>query len=534
MFLWPDEGEVNIWKSTDGGLRWFDCSPDSIEGYWRGILDVEISPFDRNTIFACSIEDGVFKSTNGGLNWEKKDEGLRTIQPLSIKFDSLSGIIYLGTYYDGIYKSTDNGESWHRISENINNSMCEGMAINYFDSSIVYVAALNGLHRSLNGAQSWEYIDLDFPYVITSAVECDKFLPDNVYVASLPWTTAGLAGFFRSTDSGDSWEFLSEELSIDNYYNDIEISYLNSEDRRIFLSSFPNVFYSDDIGETWNMCQDGLQDGLSYHPLEVSPSDPDVIAVGTTSGSNECKIFLSDDRGDSWSRLENLPGGISTIDIEFDPYNSNIIYTGLLGVVGNVDGGLFKSTDFGESWIDITNNLPLNDMMYFSGITINPFNTSNIFVIVGWHGVYQTHDGGETWESFNEGLDTASCVYGNLSFAGEDTTHMYLSTLSVWSISRSATKIVTNNLIPININIENYPNPFNSSTNISFSLPKASEIDIDIYDLLGRKITTLLDSYMPEGNHTVLWQPENISSGIYFYKITAGDFSISKKMILLK
>jgi len=241
-------------------------------------------------------------------------------------------------------------------------------------------------------------------------------------------------------------------------------------------------------------------------------------------------FFLSTDGGNCWSNTNPLPIGTYIGDIEFDPEESDIIY------VGVYNGGLYKTIDGGISWIDITNNLPWSEPMYVSGITVNPINTNNIFVNVNYQGVFQSHDGGQSWESFNHDLDI-NYGTGCLSFASDDTCKMYLGTTmrSVWSITRTTTGITGNDVrIPASVELTNYPNPFNLSTNISFSLPKASEIDIDIYDLLGRKITTLLDSYVPEGNHTVLWQPENISSGIYFYKITAGDFSISKKMILLK
>ena len=81
---------------------------------------------------------------------------------------------------------------------------------------------------------------------------------------------------------------------------------------------------------------------------------------------------------------------------------------------------------------------------------------------------------------------------------------------------------------------QNYPNPFNVSTVIRYNLPEPSAVTINIYDILGRKVQTLIDKYQSAGHHQVIWQADEFSSGIYFYKLTAGDFENTKKMVLLK
>lgn len=81
---------------------------------------------------------------------------------------------------------------------------------------------------------------------------------------------------------------------------------------------------------------------------------------------------------------------------------------------------------------------------------------------------------------------------------------------------------------------QNYPNPFNPETTISFDLPEYSEVDIDIYNLLGQKVANLLDKKMKAGNHKIFWNAKDFASGIYLYKITAGDYTGIKKCILLK
>lgn len=81
---------------------------------------------------------------------------------------------------------------------------------------------------------------------------------------------------------------------------------------------------------------------------------------------------------------------------------------------------------------------------------------------------------------------------------------------------------------------QNYPNPFNPSTTINFSLPEASNLKLDIYTLTGELVINLANDYMPAGNHQVTFNAAGLTSGIYLYKLTAGDYSSTKKMTLLK
>ena len=80
----------------------------------------------------------------------------------------------------------------------------------------------------------------------------------------------------------------------------------------------------------------------------------------------------------------------------------------------------------------------------------------------------------------------------------------------------------------------NYPNPFNPSTKIKFNVPSISDVTIRIYDVLGNEIETLVNQEKTAGTYEVEFNSEGISSGIYLYKITAGDFTQTKMIILMK
>jgi flagellar hook assembly protein FlgD len=80
----------------------------------------------------------------------------------------------------------------------------------------------------------------------------------------------------------------------------------------------------------------------------------------------------------------------------------------------------------------------------------------------------------------------------------------------------------------------NYPNPFNPATTISFALPQTGYAKLDVYNALGQLVATLVDRSLEAGVHAVTWDASGQSSGLYLYRLTTGDFSETKKMLLLK
>ena len=81
---------------------------------------------------------------------------------------------------------------------------------------------------------------------------------------------------------------------------------------------------------------------------------------------------------------------------------------------------------------------------------------------------------------------------------------------------------------------QNYPNPFNSNTTIQFALPRTIHVSIKVYNALGSEVVTLLDKYLPPGQYKTTWNAADFASGIYFYRIKAGEFQDVKKMVLLR
>jgi Secretion system C-terminal sorting domain len=81
---------------------------------------------------------------------------------------------------------------------------------------------------------------------------------------------------------------------------------------------------------------------------------------------------------------------------------------------------------------------------------------------------------------------------------------------------------------------QNYPNPFNPDTRIRFGLPQASHVSIKIYSIAGAEVSTVVDNDYPAGTHAIIFQAKNLSSGVYFYVMQAGEARIVRRLMLVK
>ncbi len=191
-------------------------------------------------------------------------------------------------------------------------------------------------------------------------------------------------------------------------------------------------------------------------------------------------------------------------------------------------GGVYISSDNGANW-----TLSLNEPWVTSILTIG----SNIFVGSIGNGVWRSTNYGNTWIQINDGL--SSGAYNVLSL-GADDQYLFAGTVSSSIWRRPLTQIVTEiseetSLQPSEFNLEqNYPNPFNPSTKISWQSPTGTHQTLKVYDVLGNEVATLVNEEKPAGSYEVEFNASQLSSGVYFYKLTAGSFTDTKKMILLR
>ena len=148
-----------------------------------------------------------------------------------------------------------------------------------------------------------------------------------------------------------------------------------------------------------------------------------------------------------------------------------------------------------------------------------------------------------TWSTFSSGFNNSKTSNIEIvsaagqNFAGDskaDNTKIVSGFLSNYSVALTDAK-ENEQSFPTKFELsQNYPNPFNPSTTISYSIPQASNIKLEVFNILGEKIASLVNGFTQSGNHHVLWNAGNCASGIYFYRISSKDLVQTKKMMLLK
>ncbi len=152
--------------------------------------------------------------------------------------------------------------------------------------------------------------------------------------------------------------------------------------------------------------------------------------------------------------------------------------------------------------------------------------------------VDQNNGSGE-WDTINRSFIPANVnVEMKIVDSGESTANVVLRADAIkFSMVKEITDVEDNNELsqPVSFMLDqNYPNPFNPSTTIRYSLPKSENVLLEVFDILGRRIKTLIDQFQKTGYHNVIFEGNDLSNGIYFYRITTETFSATKKMILLK
>ena len=196
--------------------------------------------------------------------------------------------------------------------------------------------------------------------------------------------------------------------------------------------------------------------------------------------------------------------------------------------------GVFRSTNSGISWSAANNGLTNFNITTLSAIGSNIFAGTN-WSYSGTDGIYISTNNGANWTPINTGISSATVyaivLLGDNLFIG--------SSWGVWR--RPLTDIVTdiqnkNDLKQKFVFAlhQNFPNPFNPTTSISFTIPSKSFVSLKIYDLIGKEVATLVSEVLPEGNYSKQWIAFNIPSAIYFYRLQVGEYTETKKLILLK
>jgi hypothetical protein len=212
------------------------------------------------------------------------------------------------------------------------------------------------------------------------------------------------------------------------------------------------------------------------------------------------------------------------------PDSSNVA---LVTFSGFGAGKVYKTTNGGQSWNNISGNLPdspTNDVLIY-----HPGYATSVYLVAMDVGVFMTNNYGNNWIELAQGLPNTVAIHLDYN---QTANKVRIGThgRGVYEISGLVTGIVNvNNLTPKKYSLsQNYPNPFNPSTLIKFSILNNENVKLKVYDLLGKEITTLVNNHLTTGTYDVNFDGSNLNSGVYVYRIETDNFTDSKKMILIK
>jgi len=322
-------------------------------------------------------------------------------------------------------------------------------------------------------------------------------------------------GVFISANNGTNW-------TQDGFSGDF-IHCLTVSGSNVFAGYVNGVYRSNDSRTSWTPFNTGLT-SKDVTCFAVSPNGTggtNLFAGTFVYGTSAGGVFLSTDDGSNWTKVST---GLTNLNIwALAASNKNLF-------AGTYKGGIFLSTDNGTNWTAVNTGLTNTDIYCFA------VSGTNLFAGTHGSGVFLSTDNGTSWTQVNTGLPPNTVVYS----LGINGTNLLagVGSSGVWRRPLSDMITGVENLkseLPKEFSLQqNYPNPFNPSTNISFTLPSKSFVSLKVFDLIGREVATIVSEEMSAGSYARTWNASAFSSGVYFYRLTAGTFVQTHKLCLLR
>lgn len=322
----------------------------------------------------------------------------------------------------------------------------------------------------------------------------------------------------RSTDQGETWIPSAPVTSANLYSVDFNNTFFYA------VGDNGTILISVTGGANWSMIP-----GVTTRDLKAvsmhSNSGGTLVAVGEKG-----TIVRTTNSGQNWTNV-SIPD--TTINFYCISQKTRQNFNATNFYIAGSQGKIYKSTDLGATWV-LKNSGTTNTIrsIFFSGNDSGAVTGDNSTVRM-------TTNGGDTWFTDN----SFNSVSGNITSITEmpRTSRTVLAVSQgngIYIVSEDPPFIGINNIsteVPNDFSLsQNYPNPFNPSTKIQFELPKSSFAMLTVYDAAGREIETLVNEELHAGVYEYDWTGISLPSGVYFYKLTAGNFSETKKMILIK
>lgn len=502
-----NEGSLGYFlKSTDGGASWkrMGGAPGNAtygNSYLAGT---------DGYLFAANYT-GVYRSADEGVSWTK----LTSVTfPVNTIF-AIQNEILLATN-SGVYVSNDNGETFTQKNSGFYGGS-DFTSLSKMDSNWYLTTSGGEIFKS-------EYLKTDWVKVnennLFSTIRTIIPFHDNLYV----FTGKGI---YRKNKDSLNWVY-SEPSGLNPAFG-------------ILNDNSSNVVFNDTIWCQWNIFlgKSGLytitkETGISYYSSNLPTTK--VLRFATI----DTVLLAHIENNGIWRRYKNntIWEKISTARESMDVINGTI-YSMNLG-----ENIIYISNDFGTTW-----NMygTLTNLNMYSGY-YNLMQAKHEFYITQNSTVIAVSlDSTKTWKMNEEALWDRLYIdkTGNSS---QDVTH-FLGVFEgdIYGKGSALRHVYVNKVVGTSIddNIEsknqkrftlltNYPNPFNPSTTIQFNLINTQEVKLQIFDIMGRLISTVFSGSAPAGEHRFVWNSEGLASGVYLYQLTAENLTLTRKMILIK
>lgn len=572
-----------IYRTYDGGNTWQELTNGlPSPGSNVGRIGIDISKSDPNILYAIYADktgyfEGVYKTENNGDSWIQTNDGSLSGSCQSygwwfgrIAIDPIDPDIAFVIGFD-LYRTTNGGNSWSNVSQAAVHVDQHGLYIHPQNNNFVVLANDGGFYISQNGGSSWSWIN-NLPITQFYTCEVDEQFPERLYGGAQDngtnrtmtgniddWENIyGGDGFYVLVDPLDN-NFVYAEYQYGNFarstnggnYFNWAMNGISSSDRMnwctpvVFDPGNPEILYygsnrlykSTNRAQSWSPVSTDLTNGpgvnLTYgtiSTISVSPVNTEIIYVGTDDGN----VWVSAMNGMGWEYLStNLPDRWVS-RVAADPFEENTAYVTFSGYRFNdYLPHIFRTIDKGQNWEDISGNLPESPI---NDVIVDPTNNQTLYIATDV-GVFVTENLGQDWEMLgynlpNVPINDLRLHNGTRSLlAGTFGRSMYTYDLYQDTI---ATDIHTNKRVFTSIEIMAFPNPFGEMIYLNVCVDSDENGMIEVFDMNGRKITTVFNGKLNKGESQFNWKPENNSGGTYFLKISTEGNTFIRKVIYQK
>jgi photosystem II stability/assembly factor-like uncharacterized protein len=327
---------------------------------------------------------GVFKSINGGGNWNTASSGMTNWDLRAFAVDPTSpSTVYAGTGGGGVFKTTNGGANWNASSAGLTNLKVLALAIDPTMTSLLYAATSGGgVFKSSDGGANWTPSNNGLTNLYVSGLVIDPTMPSTLYAAT---PTFGGGSIFKSTDGGATWNLSNSGLGSAQV---VTLAIDPVMPTTLYAATSYGVYKSTNGGGSWSPSNDGLPDGRDILSLAVDPATPTTLYTGIhyeiCDEEGHCgncwSVYKTTNGGVSWSFSSTGLPGSPTLALAIDPATPSTLYagTGLYGVYKSVNGGgSWSATGLNPNTVQALAIDPATPSTLYAGVFSQP---SNAFV----------------------------------------------------------------------------------------------------------------------------------------------------------